>query len=438
MHDAVIYLTTSRDPATRSAAAQAAHAWQDQHTHGVASCLLMSGPAPRPPFDRCMVLLVRASTDALAAVPSPFTVERLALSPRRLRAAIVRDVAYDSRGRLVRGMSRFAPGTQVYVAGPYSGDGYERTMMIGRDRDTTRYIVLMGATARLKQWHLADVTEPEALFVLRSAAGDWEYHFISNTGLSTMLPPVAWQPPEAWGPLVARWFAPERPRLAACAAAVLGCEHDEALAWIEQGTLERQLIAAQKGRCVPAVLRSSIEAWRALAPPAWQADAVSRSFARRDLGAPGAEAHALPRRARPGSMHATVAFCSGPDGVEAAEALAREIAATLRPAASPAVVWHFVRRSEIGARLQPDPCSRGDDGRTAAGAAALLDAMRALTVAIARDDDGAAQERVSALRAAAAAGSRRDPSGPLLALITHGYALLDVTDDGAVHLACPL
>jgi hypothetical protein len=298
----------------------------------------------------------------------------------------------------------------------------------------------MGPTARLKQWHLADVTEPEALFVLRMAAGDWEYRFTSNAGLPSTRPPIVWQPAEAWGGLVARWFTPERPRLAACAAAALGCEHEEALGWIAQGTLECKLVAAQKGRSPPAsrpVLRSSTEAWRALAPLAWQADGALRSFARPDLGAPASKAHALPTRARPGSMQATVAFCSGPSGIEAAEALARDIAATLasdgREAASRAVVWHFVRRSEICARLQPAPRSPGDDGY----AAAILDALRALTVAIARDDDGAAQERVSTLRATAT-GIRGDPSGPLLALIAHGYALLDVTDDGAVHLACPL
>jgi hypothetical protein len=122
MPDAVIYLTASRDPATRGAAVQAGDAWQRAHAQSITWCHRLSVPAPKP-RERYLVLLVRASADALAAVPSQLTVEQIALSPHRVRAAIVRDIAYDGHGRLVRGMSRFAPGTRVYVAGPYSGDG---------------------------------------------------------------------------------------------------------------------------------------------------------------------------------------------------------------------------------------------------------------------------------------------------------------------------
>src|SRR5512140_226465 len=275
MLDAVIYLTTSRVSEARHAAVEAARSWQATHASSLAWCYRVSAGTPEPPHARCAALLVRAPRAALDAVPPPLrAVEIPALVPRRVKAAIVRNIAYDRRGILTRGLSHFAPGTLVYAAGPYSGDGYERTVMIGRDRETARYISMMGATARLKQWHSAEVTDPEALFVLRNAYCDWNYErSLELTRLPSTPPPIAWQPPAAWPELVGRWFEPERPRLAECAAAVLDCEIAQARTWIEQATLGPALIAAQKGRFRPgaeAVVRSASAAWRALAPPAWQ------------------------------------------------------------------------------------------------------------------------------------------------------------------------
>ena len=350
-----------------------------------------------------------------------------ATTPRRVRAAIVRDIAYDLQGRLVRGMSHFAPGSLVYVAGPYSGDGYARTMMIGRDRDTARYVALMGSTARLKQWHLADVTEPDALRAIHHAAGDWDYRFSYPLDLPTAPPPIAWQPHDAWRQLVARWLEPDRPQLAACAAAILGCTLDEAHASLARGNLGAQLVAAQKGRA-PAAVRSSAAAWRALAPASWQVDATARAFARSDLAGPATAT--TPTRPVPGNMHAVVALCSGPASVEAAEVLARQLIAALHPAPPPAIVWHFVRHNEIAAHLQPTRV-------TAPSTSLPLDALRALMLAISRDDDQAAQPLADALRADAASAGCPDPVAPLVALLASGHALLDLTPTTA-HLACPL
>jgi hypothetical protein len=450
MPDAVILFSSTRDPEARRADMNAARAWQAAHGHHLAWCHRVSARAPESPHARFPAFLVRAPRKALAAVPLPLRVIEIPeLVPRRVRAAIVRNVVYDQRGRALRGLSHFAPGTLVYVAGPYSGDGYERTLMLGRDRETSRYIAMMGATARLKQWHLAQVTDPEALFVLRHASGNWDpgpSH--ASDALPNAPPPIAWQPPAAWNALVERWFEPERPRLAECAAVVLDCPVPEARTRVEQGTLGTELVAAQKGRYrsgAAPVVRSAAAAWRALAPSAWQA-ANTRVFARPDLSGPSAEPIGYATRPFPGDLHTAVVFCSAPAGIARAEALARELAAMLPPptkdaavpsSATPRAVWHFVHHAAAAhlLRTAPPAVPRGHDAT--ASRHALLDLLRALTLAVMRDDDIAAHDLVAALPGDTTAPAR-GLAALVLEIVAQGYALVDVTNADATHLACPL
>jgi hypothetical protein len=227
---------------------------------------------------------------------------------------------------------------------------------------------------------------------------------------------------------------------------VLDCEVDQARAWLAQGTLGAELTRAQLGRYrpgTPAVVRSAATAWRALAPPAWQAPDAPRAFARPDLSPARASRTMLPTRPTPGQLHAAVVFCSAPETIATVEALATELAALLPPpeAVPPCptsgMVWHFVRRSEVGQYLALDMHGEALDRRAVSQPSprrAMTDALRAMTLAISQDDDLAAHDLKDRFDRGAAPG----PGALLVEIIARGHALIDVTDDGTPHLVCPL
>jgi len=101
------------------------------------------------------------------------------------------------------------------------------------------------------------------------------------------------------------------------------------------------------------------------------------------------------------------------------------------------MVWHFVRRSEVGQYLALDVHGGALDRRAVSQPSprrAMTDALRAMTLAISQDDDLSAHELKGRLDRGAAPG----PGALLVEIIAHGHALIDVADDGTPHLVCPL
>ena len=134
-------------------------------------------------------------------------------------AAFVRDLLYESEGRELRGTRHFAPGEFVHVAPPMSGDGWARTRLTARSRDTGRYTTVTGPRARLHRHHRRWIDDPEMLAALGPDAGPWQ-QFEFGLYLATLSEdPLAeeerygWAPGE-WDALTAGLLAPRRPDLA--------------------------------------------------------------------------------------------------------------------------------------------------------------------------------------------------------------------------------
>jgi hypothetical protein len=134
---------------------------------------------------------------------------------------------YVSRGDRIHGSRHFAPGETLFVSGPHSGDGLERTYLTGRHRDG-RWASMLGPTARLVDWRVGTLTDPGWIAAVRGATWDrWTdadlVRFASGMNARSAHHAL----------LARRWRIPApvvTPRLAAAAEEVAGWVYDAPVA----------------------------------------------------------------------------------------------------------------------------------------------------------------------------------------------------------------
>ncbi len=341
---------------------------------------------------------------------------------RRCVTAWVRRAPYERDGVVVRGAWHFGPAAKVYVEPPFSGDGWERAYMVGRHRETARWTRIVGPRARLRGFHVEEVTDPVALDLLRDCAA-WEddprnREWMEQIDAASRAPREAPWSDDAWREAVERAWTPERPSLAANAARVMRCDERDAAAWARDATLGARLHAVETGRWAPPdgdPERSAGAAWEMLAPPAWIDDP-----ARRLLTVRHHDEEVAPT-ARPTTLPAAVSFASDVAGVTAAEELARELARALGLPPVREVAWRIGTLAAMQGHLE---MLRGS---TETGAVAR--ALR-LGRALLRDDDELA-----------ASIAREDVTPPwrgLFELVSRGYALAALGDGRAELVATDL
>jgi hypothetical protein len=127
------------------------------------------------PKRRLRVAVVITSRQSLEHLPNGAKHQIIPdLEPEWGLQANVRDVTYSIKGVEVRGAKHFAPGAEVYPHGAYSGDGYERTYVTGRHKETGQFISILMPTERLENWRAVLIEDPIVLFRMReTGAGYW-------------------------------------------------------------------------------------------------------------------------------------------------------------------------------------------------------------------------------------------------------------------------
>lgn len=168
------------------------------------------------------------------------------------------------------------------------------------------------------------------------------------------------------------------------------------------------------GSASPTKLARAGTAWARLAPDGG-APTAARRFSKLPTLTTGGPGTAPPVTARPSSLTAVVAWCSDPNGVLAAEALARRIAAALGSSDQPPIVWRIASRSELIGWLRRTPDLVLPDPERAS----LMSAMRSLVVDLvdgrprrASSSDGVPGDLLSSNAELVALGYALDAIGP--------------------------
>ncbi len=338
-------------------------------------------------------------------------------------AAYVRDLVYECDGREVRGARHFTPGTLVYVAPPHSGDGWERTHVIGPHRDGSGFAAMIGPRSRLHRYHRRWIDDPAALAAISGAGSrswwvwgdnpEWLEGFSDDPDRETAR--GGWGAGE-WEELGARMLSPERGALVPCVARALDVPLVEAQALIERGDAGWAIRETESGHRHGGAspLRRAREAWEALAPVAWTSD-PRRCFLSSRVGEPE-------ERRVPESALAAVCLCADVEGVVTAEELARELAVVCGNDGPVRVAWRVVARSQVHERVQ----------RVAGGRDAPTSAEAVLASVL-----GAIVGNRRRWREEAGEGLPPGALDALLALVRLGYAF-ERFSPGRVDLLCPL
>ncbi len=325
----------------------------------------------------------------------------------------VRRTPYEREGVIVRGAWHFAPGEKVYVEPPMSGDGWERTYMVARHRETGQWTRVIGPRSRLRGFHVEEVTDRTALDLLRGCVG-WErdpqlVEWMNRIDASAKLPRNTPWADEVWRDAVERAWTPSYAALVGYAARVIDCDEERVAVWARDGSLGARLDAIEKGRWSVAEaepLRSPARAWELLAPHAW-IDDPSRRFK-----TVKAHEEAAPT-AHPTSLGAAVSFASDVADVLAAEEIARELAVTLSLPAVREVTWRIGTLATLQGYIE----SRTNEPQR----------VIALGRALLRDDDDGAAEAM-----------REEPALPWRAvfdLVSLGYGIATIGEGRAELIA---
>ena len=270
--------------------------------------------------------------------------------------------------------------------------------------------------------------------------------------------------------LAARVFRPARPRFAEALSVVTALPPAEALAAWER-TIE---LRAQNKRIDdvwvrrPRGLRDPAEAWELLAargviPRAWVERDPGRRRARCEClvcaihTRPSVRARcpacrgvggAVSDGAAPPTVRGCLTLASDPDGVERAEALARELSVRLgaRCAGDPAITWWVIAAPWTfpGDHTAGGPLSRARQGTNERHAASYhldpvgehpryIAPMKALRAVC--DAGGSYQAASDVFGQVAWEGPGPNPYDALVAVWLTGYAVADVTDDGVTLVA---
>lgn len=121
-------------------------------------------------------VVVQAHEEAFDKFHEAITYAPIDLSPVWNIVAEVKDRTYEVKGVEVQGTKHFNPHDKVYPHTVHSGDGYERTYITGMQKDTGKYITLIGSVDRFENWRIETVTNPIVVYYLNSFMG-WQVRF---------------------------------------------------------------------------------------------------------------------------------------------------------------------------------------------------------------------------------------------------------------------
>ena len=85
--------------------------------------------------------------------------------------AYIRDLSYGIKGKIVHGTKHFLPNQAVYPHKIYSGDGYERSFVTGRQKESNRFISIMMPVIKMEKWSIEKLSNPIILFRMQEGAG---------------------------------------------------------------------------------------------------------------------------------------------------------------------------------------------------------------------------------------------------------------------------
>ncbi len=158
----------------------AVFAWRERHLQAIAlawSTFTTTAQGTGNPRHRLHVVILQVEPAALSDLPEGVIAEQIPpLQPRWGVAARTPPTSPDARGGIVIGTKHFAPSTEVYCHGAFSGDGYERIYVTGRHKESGHFITIMQPTKRLLDWRVVFIDNPIVLFELREYDRGWENH----------------------------------------------------------------------------------------------------------------------------------------------------------------------------------------------------------------------------------------------------------------------
>ncbi|NIG56743.1 hypothetical protein [Chitinophaga sp. Cy-1792] len=88
-------------------------------------------------------------------------------------------------GNTVYGTKHFSTGTKVYCFPSQWGDGYEKILVIGRHRKTSRNICIIMPAKHIRNWRLKKVYHPHILGLMRSKSG-WSNRLWSKNEIESL------------------------------------------------------------------------------------------------------------------------------------------------------------------------------------------------------------------------------------------------------------
>ncbi len=121
-------------------------------------------------------VIVQAPLHAINDLPKQVGVQEIDLSPVWNIVAQIKDGNYESKGKIVHGSKHFKPGELIYPHSVHSGDGYERTYLTGRHKETEMIITLLSGLTRLENWRIETVSNPIIVYELNSRIGWQDRH----------------------------------------------------------------------------------------------------------------------------------------------------------------------------------------------------------------------------------------------------------------------
>lgn len=103
---------------------------------------------------------------------------------------IVENYPFGVNNQIQNGTKHFSPKSKVYCLPGQWGDGYENIKVIGRHRNTNRYVCITMQSKLITNWRLQKVYRPYILNVMQSQLG-WTD---SDNDKDTILKMLKWLP----------------------------------------------------------------------------------------------------------------------------------------------------------------------------------------------------------------------------------------------------
>lgn len=120
------------------------------------------------------ILVVVTSQESLADLPDAARYTIIPpLDPVQGIIATAKNALYAMQNVTIRGGEHFAAGSDVYPHRQISSDGYARTYVTGRHRETRNYITAVQLTRRFENWRSGLIYDPIVVYELRYKGNGW-------------------------------------------------------------------------------------------------------------------------------------------------------------------------------------------------------------------------------------------------------------------------